>query len=192
METGIVGNRDARYAFTANSCSGFKYENEEANCNGDILSGRFLDAILDAVCETFHLCRTECNVHAPAGVNALLNAQAVIALDQRRGLLPLERVMMAPVHALNEQHILKSRRGDEDHPGTLALKESVETKSSSQHDRGGLFDLSLDSRMTPTTDLMESLGEEGNLPMTRSPVASSTPIRSVKVPPVSIPHLMLG
>ena len=81
------------------------------------------------------------HLHPPAGVHALLNAQAVVALDQRRGLLPLEGVMVAPVHALDEQHILKTRGGHEDHPGALALQESVETEGGSQHDGGGLFDL---------------------------------------------------
>src|ERR1700733_846060 len=48
-----------------------------------------------------------------------------------------------------------------------------------------------DSRITPTMDLMGSCAEEGNLPIMRSLLAPSTPMKSVKVPPVSIPHRIL-
>ncbi len=48
---------------------------------------------------------------------------------------------MAPVHALDEQDILKTRGGHEDHAGALALEERIETKRGSEHDRRSPFDL---------------------------------------------------
>lgn len=48
---------------------------------------------------------------------------------------------MAAIHALDEQHILKTRRSHEDYPGALPLKERVETEGGSQHDGGSTFDV---------------------------------------------------
>ena len=48
---------------------------------------------------------------------------------------------MTAVHALYEQHILKTGRGDKDHPRALTLKKRVDPQGGAQHNRGGVFDL---------------------------------------------------
>ena len=48
---------------------------------------------------------------------------------------------MTAVHALYEQHILKTGRGNKDHPRALTLKKRVDPQGGAQHNRGGVFDL---------------------------------------------------
>ena len=163
IDNGMAGNLDPRYFFKASSCSGFKYENRrqtamDTSCLGDSLrrssmlfARRSISGELSATCTL------------PPRVHALLNAQAVISLDQWRGLLPLEGIMVAPVHALDEQHILKTRGSHEDHPGALALKKCVETESSSEHDRRGLFDLESGLTNDPNQGFDGIFGRGGKL-----------------------------
>ena len=121
-------------------------------------------------------------------VEPLRHPEAVAPLDQRLRLRPLQGEVVFAIHALDVGDILEPRGRHVDDGGAVALQERVGGDGRADADR---FEIaSCGHRSGLMAFMMASTGRDGVdgvLATTSSPVASSIPIRSVKVPPVSIP-----